>query len=525
MIIHKEQIPYTDPQTGQQRYKLVVSYINKQGNVSFLQYPIPPESMFEWKYATRTSADPPFYEYDYDKNEYKLDENGNMIQHQWMSYDKKFVRRVPTDKPLSDNRLVELLESFGDKVAPVFEMNYPNTWYCDIEVEVTEDGFPEPEQALTPITTISMTKHPQTIVWATKPLESESDKDWIQQQIDEYSEKNVKDERFKDISKGYKFEFRCFPTEKEMLEDFVKFITPIPSICGWNFLNFDWLYIYNRCQKNSVDLSCISPTRTNTEFKLTPRSGGATIKLPLPMHKMIWDYLLVIKTWALLNLGDYKLDTLATHFLSLGKVEHSWDFISGYNKFYREYVFYNCIDTIILEQLHNEAKTANVWFMLSAILKIELNAAFSTIKPAETVMMVHEYARYRVFPSVKHQIPEAQEKYDGAFVWPSKPMIARYIGGLDFASLYPSIIRQFLISPETFKYKKDVNEYKPTDDEIMTASGAVYERKVDSMIPQILEKYYNMRKQAKGDMKTCEEEAEFLEEILERREKQAAGKI
>ncbi len=31
MIIHKEQIPFNDPQTGEQRYKLVASYVNKEG--------------------------------------------------------------------------------------------------------------------------------------------------------------------------------------------------------------------------------------------------------------------------------------------------------------------------------------------------------------------------------------------------------------------------------------------------------------------------------------------------------------
>lgn len=520
MIIHKEQLPRNDGKG----YKLVASYVNKDGNIDFLQYPFRQEDMFEWKYATRNNAEPPFYEYDYEKKEYKRNENGEYIQHQWMSYDNKPVRKVPTDKTLSDNRLVELLESFGKTVDPVFEMNYPNIYFCDIEVEVEADGFPEPEEAKLPITMISLCRFPNAMVWCRKNLTDEQ-KNWVQTQIDEYSEKNAKNERFKNISKGYKFEFRYFDNERDMLQDYINYITPLPCIAGWNFLNFDWLYIHNRCVKNNIDVNVLSPTRTQTEFKLTPRAGGATIRLPLPMHKIIFDYLLVIKTWMLINLPDYKLETLASHFLTLGKVPHKWDFISGWEdpKNLPEYIFYGMIDSIILEQLHNECKTANIWFMLASILRIELNSAFSTIKPAETVMMVHEYHRYKVFPNVKHQVPDVQEQYEGAFVWPSKPMIARYVGGLDFASLYPSIIRQFLISPETFKYKKDVSTYKPTSDEIMTASGAVYERKIDSMIPQILEKYYNMRKAAKGDMKTASEEAEYLEAILEQREKALKG--
>lgn len=99
------------------------------------------------------------------------------------------------------------------------------------------------------------------------------------------------------ITKGYKFEFRYFPTEREMLEDFIDFITPITAMSGWNFLGFDWLYIYNRCKINNIDIERISPTRTFTNFKITPRAGGKTINVKVPMHKIIYDYLLVYKTW------------------------------------------------------------------------------------------------------------------------------------------------------------------------------------------------------------------------------------
>ena len=84
MIIHKEQLPYVFPD-GHKGYKFVASYINKEGNVQCLSYPIPPEQMYEWSYTTRANADPPFYEYDYVNNCYKTDENGEKIVRQWMS--------------------------------------------------------------------------------------------------------------------------------------------------------------------------------------------------------------------------------------------------------------------------------------------------------------------------------------------------------------------------------------------------------------------------------------------------------
>ena len=515
---------------GRQGFKLIASYINKEGNVGFLQYPIPQEEMYEWKYTTHANADQPFYEWDYEKNCQKLDENGQPIIRRWMSYDNKYVAKVPTNSRLSGNRQVELLQAlekiYPEQIKSVFEMNNPNVWYCDIETDVDPDGgFPSAELANTMINTISLTRHPKTIIWSRKNL-SDSDLEWIQQQIDEYSEKNATAPNMKDITKGYKFEFRCFENEHDMLEDFIKFIVPIPAILGWNFLNFDWLYIYNRCQKNGIDMSCLSPTKNTTTFKLTPRSGGATIKVPLPMHKIISDYLLIIKTWemSLGNLPDYKLDTVAELCCSIKKVNHPWGFDEFYREHFKEYVFYNAIDTILIEQIDKVIHTANVWYMLTSILRIELNDAFSTIKPCETVMQVFEYDQYKVFPNVKKKVPEEQASYEGAWVIPVSPGIYRHVGGLDFASLYPSIMREWNISPENFKYKKDP-DYKPKEDEIKTISGAIYGRDEEAMIPAILTHYYNLRKAAKNDMKTADEEATYLEEILKRREKELQGGI
>ena len=92
------------------------------------------------------------------------------------------------------------------------------------------------------------------------------------------------------------------------------------------------------------------------------------------------------------------------------------------------------------------------------------------------------------------------------------------VGGLDFASLYPSIVRQFGVSPEVF-IKKDIN-YIPKVDEIKMASGAIYKKDKNALIPRILTEYQARRKQAKNDMKQASTEQEYYEAILERRLKE-----
>lgn len=509
MIIHKEQVDYVFPD-GTQSKKLLVSYVDKEGEVKFLQYPIPKEQMFEWKYTNKLHADPPFQLYDYQKQQYVTDEYGQPVYKQWMSYDNKYVRKKEVNK-LPELRINEILNSFGKTIDPLFEMNIPNTWWCDIEVDVTEEGFPEPEEATTQINTISLTKFPRTIIWARKDLSLE-DQDWIQHRIDSYSIEN----NGTDITKGYKFEFRYFPTEREMLEDFLTFITPITAISGWNFLGFDWLYIYNRCKMYNIDIERISPTRSFTTFKITPRSGGKTIHVHIPYHKIIYDYLLVYKTWDMMIYPkeNNTLDFVAEKALGIKKVPHAWGFKDGYENHYKEYVFYNCIDTILVEHIDRFLKTSEIWYMIACELRLELNVAFSTIQPTHVVMCNFVYPHFKVIPEQKKMSNEEGD-YEGAFVWPTRPGIFKYIGGLDFQSLYPSLIMQFGISPETFLFK-DKN-YKPKSNEIKTCSGAVYRKDHDALIPSILHHYFGLRKAAKMDKKIANTEYEELKRILERR--------
>ena len=116
MIINKEQIDFILPD-GTPTKKLLVSYVDKKGDVKFLQYPVPKESMFEWKYTNKANADKPFQEYDFETKQYKFNPDGTPVMHQWKSYANKWVRRNPVDK-LPELRINEILNSFGKAVDP-----------------------------------------------------------------------------------------------------------------------------------------------------------------------------------------------------------------------------------------------------------------------------------------------------------------------------------------------------------------------------------------------------------------------
>jgi DNA polymerase elongation subunit (family B) len=146
--------------------------------------------------------------------------------------------------------------------------------------------------------------------------------------------------------------------------------------------------------------------------------------------------------------------------------------------------------------------------MLASELRISLNDAFSTILPTEVVMTNFVYSQYKVVPKKQNNNDSVDSDYEGAFVWPTQPGIYKYVGGLDFASLYPTTMRQFQISPETFLFKDPT--YIPKENEIKTVSGAVYQKRPDAVLPAILTHYFAKRKAAKADRKVVDTDMEVL---------------
>lgn len=504
MIVSKEQID-TNDSNGNPVKMLVISYVNKEGKISYLKWQIPASEMFEWVYTNRANADKPFIAYDLATRQPIIDEvTGEQKVVQWKSYDNKWVRRNPTTKNLSEGRLNEIINSWGSIVDPLFEANTPETWFCDIEVEVSPEGFPDPISASMPINTIAITKFPKTIVFGRKPL-SEKEINDIQENLRNYSP----------LTKDYEFEYKYFATEREMILAFIDFAKDIPAITGWNFLGYDWPYIKNRCDNLGItDILKWCPTHSYSRFKLNRKN---VIDIMVPTHKIIYDYLLVYRQWdksVAIKESD-KLDWVANEVLGIKKVEHEWGFDEFYRDHYMEYVFYNAVDTILVEKIDETLKTAQIWYMLASELRISLNDAYSTILPTEVVMTNFVYPQYKVVPKKLNNNTDEDTDYEGAFVWPTQPGVYKYIGGLDFASLYPSTMRQFQISPESFLFKDKT--YTPKANEIKTISGAVYKKDPNAVLPSILTHYFAKRKEAKNDRKIVDTDAEFLIKKYEER--------
>ena len=471
---------------GQPARQLVLSYINKEGTISYLTYIIPPSQMYQWKYAKR----------------------GEVPDAGYKSWDYKGVVKDPVNGYLTDQRIHEILLDLiaaNPQVEEINKLYMPNTSFCDIEVDVDDDGFPKAEDAKNPVNTISWVTNDQVYVLGRANI-SAQEIEWIQKQIDEHCSK---------FKTKYKFTYLYYESEVEMLYNFFKnFVYPAPCITGWNFFGYDYPYLYNRCSKLGIDISYISPT--GTWYTYTPQQSESG-KLSLPKHKLLYDYMEIYIKWdrSVEVKESNKLDWVSQKVVDAKKVEHQLGFKEEWRQKPAEYIFYNAIDSILVREIDNKIKTSSAFLGLANLMHVDALTAFSPVRSLEVVQAEYLYKEHRVMPNVGNKKNKGDEGYEGAFVYQPTAGIYKNVIALDFASLYPTTIRQFNISPETF-ITKDKNHVRQAD-EIMCTSGAVYKRNLPGFIPKICTDFYNQRKVYKKEMMTAIDEKYHLIEIYEKR--------
>jgi DNA polymerase elongation subunit (family B) len=448
---------------------LQISYIDKDGEISIKKFVIPQSEMYEWEYCEpgAKDADP-------------------IIK----SWDGKSVRKKRS-KFLSKWRIEEYLFSLPEEeTSEIYEFNIPKKFFVDIEVEVS-DEWPKPETAKFPVTTIAFCRDNRIFVMGTKPL-SEKEIKSISTRINEYLKQDIE------------FQYLLFKSEYDMLFTFFhKIIQKMPLITGWNFIGFDWTYLINRCKRLGIDPAVSSPSR-----KLTG-------KQELPQHRIVADYLEVYKKWD--RIIDVKenntLDWVAKTALGIQKVKYPGTLQELYESDYDQYVFYNAVDAKLVEMIDRKLQSMLTFLKLGNVSQVETSRAYSPIWMAEAAMARENCRRNRVFPKADTS-KRRRENYEGAFVHEPKTGLYEWVTSFDFASLYPTVMRQWNISPESYIKNLMPGEEVDLDKYIKTASGAIFSREEESVFKKILIEYYSKRKAAKKISQEIESEIAELQKYI-----------
>lgn len=459
----------------QRENELIVSYYNKEGKVDFKRYPI---SQFE--------------------NWVVTDEKDRYKHPDILNWDGRPVKK---NRSRSYNKfsLIYFMDNLPEKDREeIFEFNVPRTYFVDIETEIV-DGFPKPEEAKSRILTFSIiTPERKAIVLGLEDLSAD--------QIASI-EKDTND-HFEGYDQDWEFSYYKFKNEYDMLYNFLhKFMPKFPMMTGWNFINYDWQYIVNRCKHLQIDL---------TEVAIT---GSLDRNDSRPLHMGILDYMQLYDKYdrSVKVKESNTLDYVSGQVLNVKKIKYQGGLQDLYENDFKKYVFYNVVDSILVYYIDEKLKSMEVLLTLATITRMPLYKAASPVAMTEALIarkLVEQNKRVGV--EYDKEDSKKDGKYAGAFV---KEPISGYYSGVsafDFASLYPSIMRQFNISPDSYVEMvptTQINSRRKDENVIVCENGVVYQKE-DSMLKKILSDLYSQRKQYKKTSYDYYEKARELKKKL-----------
>jgi DNA polymerase elongation subunit (family B) len=433
---------------------LKVSYYDKEGNTKFKEYEL--DAVVNWQVCS-----------DKDKSASK----------EWKNWDGRPVK-LAAGKALDKYSLLQFFEKLPpEESEEIFAFSLPKIYFVDIEVEV-KDTFPEPGRADNPVTTIAIvTPTAQVIVLATKDI-TRQEQSTVQDQIDDY---------FKEKGVKFSFIFKKFNSEYDMLYTFFdSFVKKFPMMSGWNFINFDWTYLTNRAIKLAIDPSLSSP------------SGELIGQDRIPLHVGVMDYLELYRKWdrSIDIKENFTLDSTAEVVVGLKKIKYNGSLQDLYEKDYLKYVFYNAVDTCLVYLIHDKIKTMEIALTIANMCKMGIYKAASPVAITES-LLCRKFLLQKKVMAKDWEAPHKtrSEQYAGAYVKQPEVGMHRAVACFDFASLYPSIMRQINVSPDSFIKKVDPSErhQEMGPDRIVSITGAVYSKE-ESILKNILTDLYSQRK-------------------------------
>ena len=304
-----------------------------------------------------------------------------------------------------------------------------------------------------------------------------------------------------------------------MLQDFHKWWsdnTP-DIITGWNNNLYDIPYICRRMERVLGEKwkKSLSPWNRviDREFIVQGRKQIAYDICGVS----ILDYLDLYKKFTYTNQESYRLDHIAMVELDDKKLDHSEyeNFKDFYTSDWQRFVEYNIHDVNLVDKLEDKMKLIELAVTMAFDAKVNFEDVYSQVRMWDTLIYNDLKKRNIVVPP--RQSTKKDEKYAGAYVKEPEPGMYDWVVSFDLNSLYPHLIMQYNISPETL-----VDERHPTvtvdkllnqevdidGDYAVCANGAQYRRDIHGFLPEIMQRIYDERTIYKKRMLASKQEYE-----------------
>jgi len=358
--------------------------------------------------------------------------------------------------------------------------DYIKLFTLDIETEC-ENGFPDPDTAKETIICITVKNHSnkQILTWGTGDF----------------------------ISKKANVTYVKCQNEKHLLLEFLKFwCKNHPDIVtGWNVKFFDIPYLMNRMRFifDNDTINKMSPWNYVNADRV--QMGNKNSQFWNILGVSVLDYFDLYKKFTYVRQESYKLNYIAKVELGEQKLDNPYEtFKDFYTKDYQRFVEYNIQDVELVDRLEDKMRLIELCLTMAYDYKVNYTDVYSQVRCWDTLIYNHLLKKNIIIPPREDH--EKDTQYEGAYVKDPQLGLHNWIVSFDLNSLYPHLIMQYNISPETFigvepkavgvenflderlnlKWAKDKNV-------TIAPNGAMFKRDKQGFLAELMEKMYTER--------------------------------
>ena len=373
----------------------------------------------------------------------------------------------------------------------------------NIDIEVASDaGFPQPDQALHTVTAICIKDSvlDTFFVWALGDYDVE-----------------------KTIMKTSQVRYTKCTDEIHLLKCFIDFwnddITGPDAVTGWNIRTFDIPYLVNRINRllGSDEVKKLSPWGMVEEKMVTMRKGQVQIYDISGVAQLDYMDLFMKFGYSFGPQESYRLDHIAHVVLGERKLAYDGTLYTLYQTDHQKFIDYNIKDVDLVDRM--EDKIAMITLTMTMAYKAGVNYSDTMGTVAIWDSFIHRtlMAQNIIVPPNKESF---KSDYEGGYVKDPQCGIHDWVCSFDVNSLYPNIIVQWNMSPETIlkgKVQPGVTVDKclagltNDTDMSMAATGQYFSREKQGFMPKIIEEMYDERTIIKKKMIESKKELEVCD--------------
>ena len=381
-----------------------------------------------------------------------------------------------------------------------FDRSKINVTTIDIEVQ-SDNGFPEPKEAARTVTAIC--------------LKNNIDNTYYVWGLGDY---NVEQSLMKTNRVIYK---KC-TDEKELLIDFINhWSTPSHTpdvITGWNSKFFDIPYLVNRIVRvfgpdlGMQNVKKLSPWGMVDEREVRIGYKSQNKNQTYDFHGIShMDYMEVFKKfgYAYGQQESYSLNNIAHVVLGEAKLsyEEHGSLYDLYKADHQKFIDYNIKDVELVDRFEDKMGLITLALTMAYRGGVNYTDTFGTTAIWDSIIFRDLYQDNIIVP-----FPVDQQKgdYPGGYVKEPQVGMHDHVVSFDLNSLYPSLIMQYNMSPETIIDQNtpgmdvdkvlDMKSIQRSPDECIAVGGQHFRTDVQGVLPKIIEEMYTERVDVKKAM-------------------------